>query len=90
MYLEDASPWMAIFTLEEGLRFKKDSDQLYVDLGQIYFSQNRFDEALENYMSAWKMGNSQGRGAENVGNSYYNAGDEAKAQEIYQRIIGKK
>ena len=37
------------------------------------------------------MGNSQGRiGAENVGNSYYNAGDEAKAQEIYQRIIGKK
>lgn len=91
MYMEDASPWMAIFTLEEGLRFKKDSDQLYVDLGQIYFSQNRYEEALENYMNAWKMGNSQGRiGAENVGNAYYNAGDEAKAQSIYQRIIGKK
>ena len=91
MYLQDASPWMAIFTLEEGLRFKKNSDQLYVDLGQIYFSQKRYDEALENYMNAWKMGNSQGRiGAENVGNAIYNAGDEAKAQEIYQRVIQKR
>lgn len=91
MYLKDASPWMAIFTLEEGLRFSKGRDLLYVDLGQIYFSQNRYEEALENYMNAWKLGNAQGRiGAENVGNAYYNAGDEAKSLEIHQRIIGKK
>lgn len=91
MYLADDSPWMAIFTLEEGLRFKKGRDQLYVDLGQIYFSQKRYGEALENYMEAWKLGNAQGRiGAENVGNAYYNAGDEAKSQEVYQRILGRK
>ncbi|MDD7299580.1 MAG: tetratricopeptide repeat protein [Fibrobacter intestinalis] len=91
MYLQDASPWMAIFTLEEGLRFQKDSDRLHVDLGQIYFAQKRYDEALEHYMTAWKMGNSQGRiGAENVGNTFYNAGDEKKAQEIYLRIIQRR
>lgn len=91
MYLADDSPWMAIFTLEEGLRFGKGRDLLLVDLGQIYFSQKRYGEALENYMNAWKLGNSQGRiGAENVGNAYYNAGDEAKSQEVYQRILGRK
>lgn len=91
MYLADDSPWMAIFTLEEGLRFPKGSDLLRIDLGQIYFSQKRYDEALENYMAAWSLGNSQGRiGAENVGNAYYNAGDEAKSQQVYQRILGRK
>ncbi len=91
MYLADDSPWMAIFTLEEGLRFEKGKDLLLVDLGQIYFSQKRYGEALENYMDAWKLGNSQGRiGAENVGNAYYNAGDETKSQEVYQRILGRK
>lgn len=91
MYLADDSPWMAIFTLEEGLRFPKGSDLLRIDLGQIYFSQKRYDEALENYMAAWNLGNSQGRiGAENVGNAYYNAGDEARSQQVYQRILGRK
>lgn len=91
MYLKDAAPWMAIFTLEEGLRFEKDKSLLLVDLGQIYFSQNRLEEALENYLGAWKLGNAQGRlGAENVGNAYYNAGDDSRAQEVYQRIIGRK
>lgn len=91
MYLKDAAPWMAIFTLEEGLRFEKDKSLLLVDLGQIYFVQNRYEEALENYLAAWRLGNAQGRlGAENVGNAYYNAGDDARAQEVYQRIIGRK
>lgn len=91
MYLKDSSPWMAIFTLEEGLRFPKGRDLIYVDLGQIYFSQNRYEEALENFMNAWKLGNAQGRiGAENVANAYYNAGDEGRFQEIHQRIMGKK
>ena len=90
MYIKKASPWMAIFTLEEGLRFNKDKDLLYVDLGQIYFSQKRYDEAFENYLLAWKLGNPQGRvGAENVGNAFYNAGDEAQAQTIYQRILNR-
>lgn len=91
MYLADDSPWMAIFTLEEGLRFEDGRGLLYVDLGQIYFSQKRYEEALENYLSAWKAGNPQGRiGAENVGNAYYNAGDIAKSQNVYQRILGRK
>jgi tetratricopeptide (TPR) repeat protein len=52
---------MAIFTLEEGLRHKKGKADLNLDLGQIYFTQKRYDEAFECYMKAWLAGNSQGR-----------------------------
>ena len=82
---------MAIFTLEEGLRHKKGLGDLNVDLGQIYFSQKRYDEALDCYMKAWLAGNSQGRiGAENVGHVFSNAGDEEKAEAIYKRIREKR
>ena len=91
MYLQAEAPWMAIFTLEEGFRHKKNLPELYVDLGQIYFEQHRYDEALEQYMGAWKMGYSQGRiGAENIANTWFNAGDEERANAIYKRILEKK
>jgi tetratricopeptide (TPR) repeat protein len=91
MYVQNNSPWMAIFTLEEGLRHKKGKGDLNLDLGQIYFSQKRYDEAFECYMKAWLAGNSQGRiGAENVGHVYSNAGDTEKAESLYKRIREKK
>jgi cytochrome c-type biogenesis protein CcmH/NrfG len=38
-----------------------------VDLGQIFFSQKRYDEALEAFTKAWKLGSPQGRiGMDNV------------------------
>ena len=61
MYVQNNSPWMAIFTLEEGLRHNKGKGDLNLDLGQIYFNQKRYDEAFECYMKAWLAGSSQGR-----------------------------
>ena len=91
MYVKNESPWMAIFTLEEGLRHKKGVADLNLDLGQIYFTQKRYDEAFECYMKAWRAGNSQGRiGAENVGHIFSNAGDTEKAETLYARIREKK
>ena len=91
MYVKNESPWMAIFTLEEGLRHKKGIADLNLDLGQIYFTQKRYDEAFECYMKAWRAGNSQGRiGAENVGHIFSNAGDTEKAETLYARIRDKK
>ena len=91
MYIRANSPWMAIFTLEEGTRYKKGVGDLYVDLGQIYFNQKRYDEAFECYMKAWLQGKAQGRiGAENVGHIYSNAGDEEKAEVFYRRIREKR
>lgn len=91
MYLRTGSPWMAIFTLEEGLNYKKNIRDLEVDLGLIYFEQKRYDEALEYFISALKKGSPEGRiGAENVGNIWYNLGDIERAEIIYKRIREKK
>ena len=91
MYVQNNSPWMAIFTLEEGLRHNKGKADLNLDLGQIYFTQKRYDEAFDCYMRAWLAGNSQGRiGAENVGHVFSNAGDTEKAEILYKRIREKK
>ena len=91
MYVQNNSPWMAIFTLEEGLRHNKGKADLNLDLGQIYFTQKRYDEAFGCYMKAWVAGNSQGRiGAENVGHVFSNAGDTEKAESLYKRIREKK
>ena len=91
MYVKNNSPWMAIFTLQEGLRHNKGKGDLNLDLGQIYFNQKRYDEAFECYMKAWLAGSSQGRiGAENVGHVFSNAGDTEKAESLYRRIREKK
>lgn len=91
MYVKQESPWMAIFTLEEGLRYNKGKADLNLDLGQIYFTQKRYDEAFECYMKAWLAGNSQGRiGAENVGHVFANEGDTEKSESFYKRIREKK
>jgi tetratricopeptide (TPR) repeat protein len=91
MYVQNNSPWMAIFTPEEGLSHNKGKADLNLDLGQIYFSQKRYDEAFDCYMRAWLAGNSQGRiGAENVGHVFSNAGDTEKAENLYKRIREKK
>lgn len=91
MYVDAGEPWMALFTLEDGLKHNVSKADLYVDMGQIYFLQKRYDEAFENYLNAWKLGASQGRlGAENVGHIWYNAGDEVKADSLYRRIREKR
>lgn len=90
MYVQNNSPWMAVFTLEEGLRHNKGKADLNLDLGQIYFAQKRYDEAFECYMKAWLLGNLQGRiGAENVGHVFSNEGDTEKAETLYRRIREK-
>lgn len=89
LYAEQNSPWMSIFTLEQGLSGKgsREDRDLEVDLGQIYFEQQRFPEALDHFIRAWKYGSTQGRiGAENVGNAWFNLGDSLQAENAYRRV----
>lgn len=90
MYQQQGSPWMAIFTLEQGLSLKAPGVRdLHLDLGQIYFAQKRYDEALEQYTQAWKLGSHQGRiGVENVGNTWYNLGDKERAERVFKQLGG--
>ena len=93
LYQQQNSPWLAIFTLEQGVIHKSASEarDIEVDLGQIYFDQKRFGEALDHFINAWKGGSSQGRiGAENVGNAWFNLGDTLQSQIAYRRVRMKE
>jgi len=93
LYQVQGSPWMSLFTLEQGLSKKGNVDDrdLEVDLGQIYFEQKRYSEALDHFIRAWKLGSAQGRiGGENVGNAWFNMGDTVQAKVAYKRVRMKE
>jgi tetratricopeptide (TPR) repeat protein len=86
LYTKQQSPFLSILTLEEGLD-KEKNPWLALELAQVYFQRGRLDEALEWYLKAWSWGEFSGRqGAENVGHSYYNAGEKEKAEAVYEQI----
>jgi tetratricopeptide (TPR) repeat protein len=85
LYERNNSPWMAIWTLEQGIAAGSGLKELEIDLAEIYFKQKRYNEALEHYQKALKAGSSVARiGIENVGNALYNQGDSLQAEAAYK------
>ncbi|MDR0516554.1 MAG: tetratricopeptide repeat protein [Fibromonadaceae bacterium] len=86
-YERGNSPWMAIWTLEQGIALGSGLRELEMDLAEIYFKQKRYSEALEHYHKAFKAGNSLARtGIENVGHAFFNQGDSLQAEKAYKML----
>ncbi|MDR1813189.1 MAG: tetratricopeptide repeat protein [Candidatus Fibromonas sp.] len=87
LYERSHSPWMAIWTLEQGIAAGNGLKELEMDLAEIYFKQKRYNEALEHYQKAIKSGSSAARtGIENVGHALYNQGDSLQAEAAYKML----
>ena len=87
LYEKGNSPWMAIWTLEQGIAAGSGLKELEIDLAEIYFKQKRYGEALEHYQKAMKAGSSAARiGIENVGHAFYNQGDSLQAEAAYKML----
>jgi len=87
LYESGNSPWMAIWTLEQGIAIGSGVKELEIDLAEIYFKQKRYGEALEHYQRAMKAGSATARiGIENVGHAFYNQGDTLQAQAAYKML----
>ncbi|MCL2282552.1 MAG: tetratricopeptide repeat protein, partial [Fibromonadales bacterium] len=87
LYEKSNSPWMAIWTLEQGIATGSGVAVLEMDLAEIYFKQKRFGEALEHYQKAMKAGSTSARiGIENVGHAFYNQGDSLQAEAAYKML----
>jgi tetratricopeptide (TPR) repeat protein len=87
LYENSNSPWMAIWTLEQGIATGQGIGQLEMDLAEIYFKQKRYGEALEHYQKAFKASNSTARiGIENAGHAFYNMGDKQQAEKAYELL----
>jgi len=87
LYEKANSPWMAIWTLEQGIAAGNGLRELEMNLAEIYFKQKRYAEALAHYQKAMKAGNSGARiGIENVGHAFYNQGDSLQAEAAYKML----
>jgi len=87
LYENANSPWMAIWTLEQGIAAGSGVKDLEMDLAEIYFKQKRYNEALDHYQRAMKAGSATARiGIENVGHAFYNQGDSLQAQAAYKML----
>jgi len=75
--------FLSLLTLEQGIRSGIQRPDFYLRRGMIYFHQQRYDHALEEFRKAYDQGSPQARtGIENVAAVYFNAGKKAKGDSV--------
>jgi tetratricopeptide (TPR) repeat protein len=75
--------FLALLVLEQGIRAGIQKPDFYLLRGTIFFKQQRYDHALEEFHKAYALGSPQGRtGVENVAAAYFNAGKKVQADSI--------
>ncbi len=76
----------AIKAYEGAIRRSPDRDDIYISLGNLYFSEGRYDEAAEVYKKAVKIWSS----ADNhyaLGQAYLNAGRHSEADREFNTVL---
>ena len=70
--------FLALLVLDQGIRAGIQKPEFHLLRGTLYFKQERYDHALDEFKKAYAMGSPQGRtGIENVAAAYFNAGKKA-------------
>jgi tetratricopeptide (TPR) repeat protein len=75
--------FLALLILDQGIQAGVQRADFHLRRGGIFFSQQRYERALEEFKKAYSMGSPQGRtGIENVAAAYYNAGKKKEAEAV--------
>ena len=75
--------FLALLILDQGIQAGVARSDFHLRRGGIYFSQARYDRALEEFKKAYAMGSPQGRtGIENVAAALYNSGKKKEAEAV--------
>ena len=75
--------FLALLILDQGLQAGIQRPDFHLRRGGIFFSQQRYERALEEFKKAYALGSPQGRtGIENVAAAYYNAGKKKEAEAV--------
>jgi tetratricopeptide (TPR) repeat protein len=59
----------------------------YTGIGEIYYSQNRWEEAAQNYIKAMQLGEKNVRILSRLGSCYFNMKDFTKAKQTYEEAL---
>lgn len=80
--------FLALLILEQGQRAGIQKPEFYLLRGVIFFRQQRYDHALEEFRKAYDLGSPQGRtGIENVAAAYFNAGKKAVGDSVMALVV---
>lgn len=75
--------FLALLILEQGIRAGVERPDFHLRRGAIFFGQQRYERALEEFRKAYALGSPQGRtGIENVAAAWYNAGKKKEAEAV--------
>jgi tetratricopeptide (TPR) repeat protein len=75
--------FLALLILEQGINAGLERPDFHLRRGTLFFRQQRYDRALEEYRKAYALGSPQGRvGIENVAAAWFNAGKKKEAEEV--------
>jgi len=79
--------FLALLVLEQGIRAGIQKPDFYLLRGTIFFKQQRYDHALEEFRKAYVLGSPQGRtGIENVAATYFNNGQKALGDSVLASV----
>ncbi len=84
---KNGDEFLSLLTLENAVRMGIKKPEIRVKRGLIFFSQGRYDRALEEFEAGYKLGSNQGRsGIENVAAVYFNAGDRKRGKAVLEKL----
>jgi len=80
---KNGDDFLSLLTLEQAVKAGINRPEVRLRRGRLFFAQQRWERALEEFRAAYALGSQQGRnGIENVAAAYFNAGDKRKSEEI--------
>ena len=84
---KNGDDFLALLTLEQAVKAGQKKPDIHLKRGVLFFKQQRYERALEEFKAAYALGSIQGRsGVENVAAAYFNSGDRKKAEEILRGV----
>lgn len=83
--------FLSLLILEQGIQAGLERPDFHLRRGTLFFRQQRYDRALEEYRKAYALGSPQGRvGIENVAAAWFNAGKKKEADEVLASLRNRE
>lgn len=87
LHERNGDDFLSLLTMEQAIQAGLNDSELHIRRGVIFFRQQRYEKALDEYRKALSLGSPQGRrGMENVAAAYSNTGNKKKSEEIQNAI----
>jgi len=86
-YLRMEKPDKAIETYTRGIELNPDRDDLRIDLGNLYFADDRYQEAVNEYQDAVRVNSSSSSNHYSLGQGFLKMGKYSQAEQEFRTVL---